>query len=317
MRNNPESHKFLIENSVRLAVFAKVADLKSFTRAAEALGLSKSAVSKHVAGLEERLGARLLQRTTRRLHLTEVGTALFERAQRIVAEVEEAELAVTRLSAEPRGTLRVSAPMSFGVRHLGPVLADFMVQYPALHVDLALNDRMVDIVEDGFDLAIRIAKLPDSSLIARKLCPGRRVVCASPDYWRRHGAPTTPADLKNHNCLMYTYLLSQSELRFEGPEGPLTVPVAGTLHSNNGDILRQAALAGIGFYFAPTFLVGDDVRAGRLERALPAYDDTSLSIYAVYPHNRHLSAKVRAFIDFLAARFGGEPPWEKGLAAKG
>lgn len=317
MRNNPATHKFLIENSVRLAVFAKVAEVKSFTKAAEALGLSKSAVSKHVAGLEERLKARLLQRTTRRLSLTEVGTALFARAQRIVAEVEEAERAVTALSTEPRGTLRVSAPMSFGIRHLGPVLADFMVRFPALHVDLALNDRMVDIVEDGFDLAIRIAKLPDSSLIARKLCPGRRIVCASPEYWRRHGTPKTPADLKNHNCLMYTYLPNPDELRFDGPDGPVAVPVAGTLHSNNGDILRAAALAGIGFFFAPTFLVGDDVRAGRLERVLPEYDDTSLSIYAVYPHTRHLSAKVRAFIDFLAERFGGEPPWDQGLATAG
>ncbi len=307
----------LIENSAGLMVFAKVAEMKSFTKAAEALGLSKSAVSKHVAALEDRLQARLLQRTTRRLSLTEVGAALFERAQRIMAEVEEAELAVTHLSAEPRGTLRVSAPMSFGVRHLGPVLADFMARYPALHVDMVLNDRMVDIVEDGFDLALRIAKLPDSSLIARKLCPGRRITCASPDYWRRHGVPRTPADLKHHNCLMYTYLLTQSELRFDGPEGPVAVPVAGTLHSNNGDILRAAALAGIGVYFAPTFLVGDDVRAGRLERALPEYDDTSLSIYAVYPHNRHLSAKVRAFVDFLAQRFGGEPPWDKGLATAG
>lgn len=313
MRNNPATHKFLIENSVRLAVFAKVAEVKSFTKAAEALGLSKSAVSKHVAGLEERLKARLLQRTTRRLSLTEVGTALFARAQRIVAEVEEAERAVTTLSTEPRGTLRVSAPMSFGVRHLGPLVAEFMARYPELNVEMILNDRMVDIVEDGFDLAIRIAKLPDSSLIARKLCPGRRVVCASPAYWRRHGIPKTPADLKGHNCLMYTYLLSPGELRFDGPAGPLTIPVAGTLHSNNGDILRSAALAGIGFYFAPTFLVGDDVRAGRLERVLPEYDDTSLSIYAVYPHNRHLSAKVRAFIDFLAERFGGEPPWDQGL----
>jgi DNA-binding transcriptional LysR family regulator len=314
MRNNGADAERLAKNSVQLAVFAKVAELKSFTKAAEALGLSKSAVSKYVAALEEAWGARLIQRTTRRLSLTDVGTALFERAQRIVAEIEEAERAVTDLSVEPRGTLRVSAPMSFGIRHLGPVLADFMVRFPALHVDLALNDRMVDIVEDGFDLAIRIAKLPDSSLIARKLCPGRRITCASPDYWRRHGIPKTPADLKNHNCLMYTYLLSPGELRFDGPEGPLTVPVAGTLHSNNGDILRAAALAGIGFYFAPTFLVGDDVRAGRLERVLPDYDDTSLSIYAVYPHTRHLSAKVRAFIDFLAERFGGEPPWDQGLA---
>jgi DNA-binding transcriptional LysR family regulator len=317
MRNNPATHKFLIENSVRLAVFAKVAEVKSFTKAAEALGLSKSAVSKHVAGLEERLKARLLQRTTRRLSLTEVGTALFARAQRIVAEVEEAERAVTTLSTEPRGTLRVSAPMSFGIRHLGPLVAEFMARYPELSVEMILNDRMVDIVEDGFDLAIRIAKLPDSSLIARKLCPGRRVVCASPDYWRRHGIPKTPADLKGHNCLMYTYLLNPGELRFDGPAGPLTIPVAGTLHSNNGDILRSAALAGIGFYFAPTFLVGDDVRLGRLERVLPEYDDTSLSIYAVYPHNRHLSAKVRAFIDFLAERFGGEPPWDQGLATAG
>jgi len=317
MRNNGKGAERLAKNSVRLAVFAKVAELESFTAVAKALGLSKSAVSKHIAALEESWATRLIHRTTRSLSLTEAGKALQERAQRIVAEIEEAERAATTLSVEPRGTLRVSAPMSFGIRHLGPMLADFMVRYPELSVEMVLNDRMVDIVEDGFDLAIRIAKLPDSSLIARKLCPGRRIVCASPGYWRRHGIPKTPADLKGHNCLMYTYLPNPDELRFDGPDGPVAVPVSGTLHSNNGDILRAAALAGIGFYFAPTFLVGDDVRAGRLERVLPDYDDTSLSIYAVYPHTRHLSAKVRAFIDFLAERFGGEPPWDKGLATAG
>jgi DNA-binding transcriptional LysR family regulator len=295
-----------------ILVFTRVAETGSFSAAARDLGLSKSAVSKRLAALEDRLGARLVNRTTRRLSLTEVGAAFHERAVRILAELEEAEQTVSRLHAEPRGTLRVNMPMSFGIRHVAPALAEFMARYPELRVAMELTDRRVDMIEEGVDLAIRIAELPDSSLIARRLAPARRAVCASPDYWKCHVRPRDPAELTGHNCLIYTYLAEQREWRFKGPKGPLSVRVSGSLEANNGDALRDAALAGLGVYLAPTFIIGEDLRAGRLEEVLADYQDSRLSVYAVYPHRQHLSAKVRAFVDFLVERFGPEPYWDRG-----
>lgn len=297
-----------------LVVFAKVVEAGGFSAAARELGLSKSAVSKRISALEDRLGARLLNRTTRRLATTEVGASFYERCARVVAEAEEAERAVTLLQAEPRGTLRVSVPMSFGVRHLAPTIAEFMTRHPDLRVDLNLNDRIVDLIEEGYDLAVRIARLPDSSLVARVLAPSRRVVCAAPAYWRRHGRPRQPEDLKHHDVLMYAYTLTGDELTFRGPDGPVSVKVSGRLCANNGDILLAAALDGLGVLATPTFLAGDELRAGRLEAVLGDYDVANQSVYAVYPHNRHLSAKVRVFVDFLARRFGPEPYWDAGLA---
>ncbi len=293
-----------------LQVFVRIAETGSFSAAARDLGLSKSASSKKLAALEDRLGARLFNRTTRRLSLTEAGSDFLERAQRILAELEEAEQAAGRLTDEPRGILRVNAPMSFGIRHVAPALADFMTRYPELAVTLDLDDRRVSLIEEGYDVAVRIADLPDSSLVARKLAPARRVVCASPAYWAERGVPTHPRELANHNCLIYAYLPAQNDWRFRGPGGPLTVRVAGNLKANNGDVLREAALAGLGVCLAPTFLVGDDLRAGRLATVLDAFVDDSLAVYAVYPHRRHLSAKVRAFVDFLAGRFGPRPYWD-------
>ena len=293
-----------------LQVFVRIAETGSFSAAARDLGLSKSAASKKLAALEDRLGARLVNRTTRRLSLTEAGVDFLERAQRILAELEEAEQAAGRLTDEPRGTLRVNAPMSFGIQHVAPALADFMARYPGLAVTLDLDDRRVSLIEEGYDVAVRIADLPDSSLVARKLAPARRVVCASPAYWADHGKPAHPRELVRHNCLIYAYLPAQNDWPFRGPGGPLAVRVAGNLKANNGDVLREAALAGLGVCLAPTFLVGDDLRAGRLHTALDAFVDDSLAIYAVYPHRRHLSAKVRAFVDFLAGRFGPRPYWD-------
>lgn len=293
-----------------LQVFVRIAETGSVSAAARDLGLSKSAASKKLAALEDRLGARMVNRTTRRLSLTEAGADFLERAQRILAELEEAEQAVGRLTDEPRGTLRVNAPMSFGVLHVAPALADFMTRYPELAVTLDLDDRRISLVEEGYDVAVRIADLPDSSLVARRLAPARQAVCASPAYWARHGVPAHPRDLARHNCLIYTYLPAQNDWRFRGPGGPLTVRVAGNLKANNGDVLREAALAGLGVCLAPTFLVGDDVRAGRLVTALDGFAEDSLTIYAVYPHRRHLPAKVRAFVDFLVGRFGPHPYWD-------
>jgi len=295
-----------------LSAFVRIAETGSVSQAARDLGLSKSAASKKLAALEDRLGARLVNRTTRRLSLTEVGAAFLERAQRVLAELEEAEQAVGRLSAEPRGTLRVSAPMSFGVLHVAPALGGFMTRYPDIAVALDLNDRRVDVVEEGYDVAIRVADLPDSSLVARRLAPARRVVCASPAYWRRRGVPAHPRDLAGHECLIYTYLPAPNEWRFRDAGSPLTVRVDGRLKANNGDALREAAMAGLGVCLAPTFIVGPDLRAGRLAVALEAFEDPAPAIHAVYPHRRHLSAKVRAFVDFLAERFGPRPYWDDG-----
>ncbi|MDX9860521.1 MAG: LysR family transcriptional regulator [Rhodospirillales bacterium] len=293
-----------------LQVFVRIAEAGGISAAARDLAMSKSAASKKLAALEDRLGARLFNRTTRRLSLTEAGTDFLDRAQRILAELEEAERVAGRLTDEPRGTLRVNAPMSFGILHVAPALVDFMTRYPDLTVTLDLDDRRVSLVDEGYDVAVRIADLPDSSLVARKLASARRVVCASPAYWSDRGVPTHPRDLASHNCLIYAYLSTQNDWRFRGPGGSVSVRVAGSLKANNGDVLREAALAGLGVFFAPTFLVGDDIRRGRLVTALDDFPDDTLAIYAVYPHRRHLSAKVRVFIDFLANRFGSNPYWD-------
>jgi len=290
-----------------MAVFARVVEANSFTEAARRLGMSKAAVSKQISRLEERLGARLLNRTTRRLSLTEVGAAFYERCARIMVEAEDAELAVTRLHAEPRGTLRVDAPVNFGLRYLAPLLPDFMARYPELAVDITFNDRFMDLVDEGYDMAVRIAHLADSSLIARKLAESPRMVCAAPRYWEAHGRPGVPADLARHNCFDYSYLTTRNEWRFRGPEGPVAVRVSGTLHSNNGDVLRAAAVAGLGVVLMPVFMAHDDLVAGRLEPVLREFEEPPPGIHAVYPHNRHLSAKVRAFVDYLVDAFDPVP----------
>ncbi|MDH3231391.1 MAG: LysR family transcriptional regulator, partial [Alphaproteobacteria bacterium] len=253
-----------MDNFTGMAVFARVVEANSFTEAARRLGMSKAAVSKQVSKLEERLGARLLNRTTRRLSLTEVGAAFYERCARIVAEAEEAELAVTRLNATPRGTLRIDAPVNFGMQYLAPLLPPFMLQHPDLRVDMSFNDRFVDLVEEGCDLAVRIGQLPDSSLVARKLAETRSVICAAPSYWDRHGRPGDPSDLANHDCFAYSYLATGSEWRLQGPGGEVAVRVSGSLAANNGDVLRQAAVAGLGVVAMPVFIVCDDLRKGRL-----------------------------------------------------
>lgn len=297
-----------------MVLFARVVEAESFTGAARDLGISKSSVSKQVSRLEDRLGVRLLNRTTRRLSLTEAGTAFLEGCQRVVAEAEAAEQAVARLAAGPRGVLRVNAPMSFGVRHLGPCLPEFLRRCPELAIDLTLNDRRVDLIEEGFDLAVRIGALEDSSLVARRLAPSHRVVAAAPSYLAAHGQPDSPGDLTGHSCLRYTYQSAGAEWRFRGPGGLRRVKVSGPLGANNGDVLHTALLDGLGIGFLPTFFVGPDLRAGRLRRLLPEWRDAQdAAIHAVYPANRNLSPKVRVFIDYLAERFGDRPSWDEGL----
>ncbi len=296
-----------------MAVFARVVELESFTAAAAELRMSKSSVSKAIAALEDRLGARLLNRSTRRLALTEVGRGFYERCARIVAEAEEAELAVTHLQAAPRGTLRINAPVSFGALHLGPALASFMASYPELKVEIELADRFVDLLEEGYDVVVRIAEqLPDSSLIARRIAENDVVVCASPAYWQRRGRPEVPQDLAGHACATYAYSPSPHDWAFVGGDGRrLTVRVAGPLHTNNGDAALHAALAGLAVARLPRFICARELAAGRLETVLEDAMPPPTGIYAIYPHSRHLSAKVRAFVDFLATRFGPGCDWQQ------
>ena len=293
-----------------LEAFAKVAETQSFSEAARRLRSSKSAVSRHVAALEADLGARLLHRTTRSLTLTEAGRSYYERASRILADLEEADASVSQLQAAPRGRLRVNAPMSFGFLHLAAALGDFLTRYPEIELDVALTDRFVDLVDEGVDVAVRIGNLSDSSLVARRLAVIRRVVCASPDYLKARGVPQTPDDLKTHDCLINTNMGAGREWRFAHQGGkPWPVEVNGRMSSNNGDMLRVAALRGHGFVDLPTFIVGEDLKAGTLVGVLEPYVAQHLTLNAVYPTARHLSPKVRAFVDFLSQRFGGDKPY--------
>lgn len=294
-----------------IAVFVDVVRCGSFTAAAEKRGLSKSVVSKYVTRLEDRLGARLLNRTTRRLSLTEVGQAFFERSQRALGEIEEAEAEVSRLQSEPRGELRLSSPMSFGILHVAPLLPAFQARYPELTVDMVLDDRKTDLVDEGFDLAIRIGELPDSSLVARRLGPCRHVVCGTLEYFARHGVPQLPEDLADHPALTYRYQDAPSEWRLVDSDGNYhSVAINRRLQMNNSLALREALLKGAGVTLTPTFVVGTDIQAGRLMAVLKEYKVLEVSIYAVYPQRKHVSPKVRAFIDFLSEKIKDPPYWE-------
>ena len=291
-----------------LAVFARVVEEKGFSAAARKLGLSKSAVSKHISQLEDHVGARLLQRTTRRLSLTDTGAALYERCARIVAEVEEAERAVNQLQTLPRGTLRVSGPLAFGVRHLAPAIAEFMQMYPELQVDIQLSDRLVDLVDEGFDVAVRIARLADSSLIARRLCPMDLYAVATPAYLAAHGTPVHPRDLAGHNCLHYSYAASGDTWQFLEGQADLHAHVHGTLRTNNGDVMLAAVRANLGIAILPAFLAGPALCDQQIVEVLPQFRPRVSAVHVVYPHSRHLPTKVRLLIDFLAESWRS-PPW--------
>lgn len=294
-----------------MEVFVRVVDCGSFAGAAAAMKLSRGMVSKHVLALEERLSVRLLNRTTRTLNLTEAGAGYYERCRQIVQDAEEADRATSQLQSEPRGDLRINAPMTFGSMHLAPALPDLLGRYPDMSVDLVLNDRVIDLVDEGFDVAIRIARMPDSSLIARKLAPCRLVLCAAPGYLEKFGTPQIPQDLVNHRCLLYSISSSPREWHLSGPEGPVTVKVNGPLRANNGEALMDAALTGLGILMLPTFIAGAHLASGALVPIMTDYAPRPLTINAVYPHNRHLSAKVRAFVDFMVERFGTTPAWDQ------
>jgi DNA-binding transcriptional LysR family regulator len=293
-----------------VSIFVKVVELSSFTAAAEALETSQPVVSKAVTRLEEKLGVRLLNRTTRRLSLTEAGAELYRRSVRALAEIEDAELEIARFQTEPRGTLRVSAPMSFSILHLGSLLPSFIARYPGVSVELQLDDRQVDLVEEGYDVAIRVGRLQDSNLVARRLTPCRQVLCASPSYLAKHGAPERPEDLLEHSCIIYSLLSTPREWRFTDAAGEThVVPVNGALQSNNGLVNRAAAIAGAGIVLLPAFYIGEELRAGQLKAVLSDFKPIDLAIYALYPERRNLTPKVRAFVDFLATKFGDETVW--------
>lgn len=293
-----------------LTAFAKVVEAGSFARAADRLDLSVSAVSRQVAELEAQLGVRLLNRTTRRLSLTESGRAFYERCVQLLADLEEAEEAVTASAVLPRGTLRLTASVSFGVGYLAPAIADFRLQHPQLRFDVELSDRAVDIVDEGIDLAIRIGDIGSHALIGRRIGVSRLVCCAAPSYLARHPAPNTPEDLAAHPCLTYEYSSIGNVWRFIDAENRVhDVKVTGPAHANNGAMLAALAVAGVGINLEPDFIVVNDVRAGRLTPLLNGYTPPTISINAAYSSRRHLSAKVRTFIDFLAARFARDPAW--------
>jgi DNA-binding transcriptional LysR family regulator len=296
-----------------VAAFARVVEAGSFSAAARRLRISKSAASAHVQRLEERLGVRLLHRTTRRISLTEAGAAYYRHCARIVAEAESAEQAARALQREPRGMLSISAPDTFGPMHVAPAIPDFLARFPDLAIDISLSPRHVDLVQEGLDLAIRIGTLKDSPLVVRRLAPSRFVLCAAPAYLKKRGVPRVADDLLRHACLGVSVMPWGDEWHLVGAKGEHRIAAREVLRSNSADILRAAALSGLGIALLPSWAVGDHLRSGALTRILPGCEPPPSAVYAVYPSNRLMSAKVRAFVDHLARRIGRMPYWDKGL----
>jgi DNA-binding transcriptional LysR family regulator len=305
----------MLDRLTGLEVFAKVATAGSLSAAGRAMGMSQTMVTKHIAALEARLGVKLFHRNTRRLSITEAGRNYLEASERILADIEAAEAAVTADRVEARGLLRLNAPVAFGARQIAPLLSEFAQRHPLVTVELGLNDRLIDLADEGWDLAIRIGSLSDSSLIARRVAPCRTVVCAAPSYLAARGRPRTVSSLAAHNCLGYTLSSMTGVDRWAfGAKGDTTVSVSGNLRANNGEALRTAAIAGQGLAYLPTFIVADDMRAGTLVAL--GLDQPTVEfggIYAVFLPDRHPAAKVRAFIDFIANRFAPEAPWDQKL----
>jgi DNA-binding transcriptional LysR family regulator len=299
-----------MQHVAQMILFAKVVEAGSFSATAKALGQTRAAVSKQIASLEARIGAQLLNRTTRRMHLTEVGNEFYARCARIAREAEEAERTVASMQGAARGLLRISTPVTFGRRYIAPLVGPFLDRYPEIAIDLRLDDGTPNVVREGFDVAIRIAALAEPTLVARRLVPSHHTVCAAPAYFARRGKPKTPEDLRGHNCLLYSNLPTPRLWRFTDRE---TVRVRGNFSVNHGESLRQAALDGLGVAYMPTFLVGPDISEGRLVAVLGDRVESNQKVYAVYPRNQNLAPKVRAFIDFLVEQFQPSPPWDRFL----
>jgi len=295
-----------------LQAFVQIVDARTITAAAERLGLAKSAVSRRLSELEDDLGVELFHRTTRKLTLTDSGRGFYQRSIRILADLNEAQDAVSQAHHELNGQLRIAAPFSFGMLHLGPAIIEFQQRHPKIKFDIDFNDRQIDLIQEGFDLGIRIADLKDSSLIARKLASVSTVVCASPDYLKTHGTPTTPEDLAEHPCITYSYLDYPNQWTFVDLQGQIqTITVPKLMQVNNGDFMRRAAIADLGVLRQPTFIAYESIAKGELIPILEDYTIPSINAYAIYPPTRHLSQRVRTFIDFLVERFEGVPYWEK------
>jgi len=301
-----------------MRLYCHIVEAGQLSLAADQLNLSKGAVSKQLAKLETHLGGRLLHRTTRRLTPTEVGIAFYERAKQILESVEEAECVVTGLTAEPSGTLKINAPMSFGFLHMGELLAKYQKKYPKVNIDITLHDRQIDLIEEGYDLALRIATLKDSSLIARKIASCHLVMCASPEYLEKQGEPQNPSDLKNHQCLLYAYSDSVRSWSFENKQGKKQqISVNGTLTANNGNLICDALVNGMGIARLPTFIIGDAIRQGKAKIILDEWRAEPQDISLLYPSSRHLSAKVRTFVDMAVDYFrpalDEDNKWDKNL----
>ena len=295
-----------------LQAFVAVVEAGSFTAAADRLDTAKSAVSRRVTALEERLGVQLLRRTTRRLNLTDSGRSFYEHSARILADLEEAESAVAQQHGELRGSLRVALPLSFGIRHMCGPIADFSRRHPRVTFDLDFNDRRIDLLEEGVDLAVRIGHLADSSLIARKLFAARTIICASQNYLDAHGKPQTPADLRHHQCLVYGNLAEPARWVYTDAEGKRQrVDVNVAMSATSGDFICAAAAQGLGIAMQPTFIAGELIKSGQLVPVLTDYAWPVSPAYAVYPPTRHLSYRVREFIDYLAGHFAGIPYWDE------
>lgn len=300
-----------VNRLLEMEVFVNVVDAGSISGAAARMDVAKSAVSKRLAQLESRLGATLLTRTTRRLSLTNAGAEFYARCQAILNDVREAEAAIDDSGAALSGNIRIAAPLSFGIQHLGPALLRFMDAHPDIRIDVDFNDRQTDLVAEGFDLGIRIAKLEDSSLVARRLTTIRHVICASPAYWTEHGRPARPQDLKQHKALRYA-LAARRNWSYSAPDGTRgSVTVTGSSSANNGRFLADAAASGQGIVRLPIFIVFKFIETGALEPVLTEYEWNPLTAWAVYPESRYVTARVRALVDFLAAEFGTEPYWER------
>ena len=299
-----------MDRILAMETFISVVERGGFSAAAQDLRISRAMVSRHVQDLERHLGARLLHRTTRRVSLTEEGQIYYERSAHLLAELAAAEGEVGELHGRPRGRLRINGPVVFGTLYLAPAVADYMVAYPEVSIELTLNDRVVDLLEEGLDMAIRIGRLSDSSLIARRLATCRIVVVAAPAYLARRGVPQTPADLSGHDCIRYMYGEGGEIWHFQGPDGPVAVRVHGQFRTNHGDAMRIAALRGTAIAALPTFIISEELASGALVRVLTDWKVAEMAVHAVYPPGRNPSAKLRSFIDFLVPRFGDHPSWD-------
>lgn len=291
-----------------MAIFVRAVERGSFAAAAEEFRLTGTMVGLHVRSLEERLGSRLLNRTTRSQSLTEVGRLYYERCKRILEDIDDAEASAAQLHGAPRGRLRVMAPVSFGVHALAPACADFLAAHPEMAIDLVVDDRLVDAVEEGFEVVVRIGELADSTMVARPLSPYRSIICAAPAYLEKHGRPMRPEDLAGHACLGFAHPVAGREWRLRGPQGDIRVPVSLAMTANNGEALRMAALGGLGIIMQPEILLEDDVRAGRLVPLLAGFAPLPRPMHVLTLSHRRPTPKVRAFVDFLLLRFGGHRP---------